>query len=266
MAVGFTEGELLLPFEQARLRRGYREFYKAKRKHFFTTIGYFNELWDAFQMLDEVWDREIQDVSRPAAPIQILPAQMLILSHGRLRIAGELAFSGCVGDAWSIIRASIELAVHARRILSKPELAKVWLNREDGDAEKKAFKKEFWYEKKERAFAGMSRLLEYWQICSEWGSHSNVAVVAMRTRSQEAAEGSRIEVSYMEGDASRMAHSLHLLLDAGWETENVFFQAFEDRLKLDVSLLEMRSRFAKRHDDLREAILKMYGQNSTGPK
>ena len=100
MAVKFSDDDLLLPFEKPRLRKDYREFFMAKRRHFFTTIGFFAKMWDQFQDLDEIWQREINAVGRPSENSQILPAQLLILAPGKFRIAGELAFCGCLGDTW----------------------------------------------------------------------------------------------------------------------------------------------------------------------
>src|SRR3990172_8332527 len=127
----FTEAELLLPFEMPRMRGDYREFLKAKRKHYFITIGHFAELWDAFQLLDAIWSREISNASHQIKKVQILPTPLLILAHGRYRVAGELAFSGCIADAWGVIRAAIELGVHAYRIHLKPELAQTSLHKDD---------------------------------------------------------------------------------------------------------------------------------------
>src|SRR5258706_12847907 len=125
----FTETELLLPFEMTRVRGDYREFYKAKRKHCLITIEHLAKLWDAFQLLDSIWAREISNASHQRTKAQFLPTQLLILAHHRYRIAGELAFSGCIADAWGVIRAAIELGVHAHRIHLKPELAKIWLHK-----------------------------------------------------------------------------------------------------------------------------------------
>ena len=256
----FSERDLLLPYEQRRLRRGYREFFKAKRKHFFATIGYFEELWDSFQLLDEVWQREIENVWRPEKKTQILPAMLLIMAHGKCRIAAELAFSGCLADAWSIMRTAIECGAHARRIHLKPELTSTWLSKDDGEDQAELFKREFWYEKKNRLFEGLDSLYEYWQLYSEWGSHSTAAIMALRTKSEERPEGMHVEVSYLEGDESRMALSLHWLLDAGWLVENVLFEMFKGRFQFDALLLERRKKFKQRHSRLREAILARYGK------
>ena len=156
--------------------RDYRECFKAKRGQFLTTIKYFSELWDAFQMLDEIWVREIQSIRNPGTSTRILPASLLLHAHGRYRIAGELAFSGCIADALSITRSGIEFAAHANRIHLNSELAKVWLHKDDGKMESDAFQKEFVHHKKDRLFQDLNDLHERWKLFSEWGNHSTVAI------------------------------------------------------------------------------------------
>ena len=254
----FTETELLLPFEMPRVRGDYREFFKAKRKHFLTTIGYFAELWEAFQLLDGIWSREISNASHQRTKVQFLPTLLLILAHGRYRIAGELAFSGCIADAWGVIRAAIELGVHAHRIHLKPELATIWLQKDDGAEELRAFKEEFWAYKKTRLFDGLDMLYGYWERYSDWGGHSTAAILALRGKFEASSPKINVEISYFEGDESRMAFSLQMLLDAAWLVENILFKIYEDRFNLDAPLLQLRQQFEKLNSDLSDAILAKY--------
>ena len=263
MASDFNETDLLLAFEKPRLRKDYREFFKAKRRHFFKTIEFFAKMWDQFQDLDEIWQREINAVGRPSENAQILPAQLLILAHGKFRIAGELAFCGCLGDTWAVMRIATELGAHANRIYRKPELARIWIHR---DEDKKVLKQAFEDLKKERVFDGLASLYESWKTFSEWGSHSNSIIIALRSKFIPGPKGVNIEVSYMEGKESRMGQSLHLFLDAGWEIENVMIEIFKARLHLDAPLVDMRAKFEKRHAILREAVLAKYGEGNAETK
>ena len=119
----FAETDLLLPFEMPRVSEDYREFLQAKRNHYLTTIGYFAKPWEAFQLLDRIWSREVGNASHQILMKQYLPTQLLVLAHGRYRIVGDLAFSGCIADAWGAMRSAIELGAHAHRIYEKPELS-----------------------------------------------------------------------------------------------------------------------------------------------
>ena len=263
MPMEFTKTELLLPFEMTRVRGDYREFFKAKRKQFFMTIEAFAKLWDAFQLLDNIWSREISNASHQVTKVRILPTQLLILAHQRYRVAGELAFSGCISDAWGVIRAAIELGVHASRIHLTPELAMIWLHKDDGDDEFKAFEKEFLKHKKTRLFDGLDTLYGYWGRYSEWGGHSTAANLALRAKFDGSGQKINVEISSFEGDSSRMAPSLHMLLDAAWLIENILFKIYEDRFNLDASLLQLRQRFQKLHSDLRDAVLAEYGDKQS---
>ncbi len=108
-----NEEELLLPFEKQRLSGDYRHYYAIKRHNFRATIDGFSDLWQCFQLLDEIWTREFNDLERQHEPKQMLPLLLFAGAHAQFRIAYELAFCCCIGEAWNMLRSAIESVAHA---------------------------------------------------------------------------------------------------------------------------------------------------------
>ena len=65
--------------------------------------------------------------------------------------------------------------------------------------------------------------------------------MSARFRSEESTKDVQWLLDYFETDASKLATSLFSLLDASHEMEKAFFRSFEDRLKLDATLVKMRT-------------------------
>jgi hypothetical protein len=111
--------DLLLPFEQQVLPQEYQGYYRTKRNNFFASIQKFPELWDYYMMLDQIWFREI-DVLKPSDPNKAFPIIVYINAHAKIRIAIELAFTGCLPEARSIMRDAVEFVAHAHHMLKDP--------------------------------------------------------------------------------------------------------------------------------------------------
>jgi hypothetical protein len=249
----FKSSDLLLTFEELRLRKTYREFVKEKRKHFFLTISHFSAMWDLFQLVDEIWSREIRNASKPGTTARLLATPLMVVARDRFRIACELAFCGCLSEAWAIMRSAIEFGVHGRLIHRKPELMRVWASKNDGKLQKNAFIKEFETSKKTRLFGGLELLYTYWQDYSEWGSHSAAASLAFRMKFQPNTQN--VEISSFEGQEDRMAPSLLAMVDGGWQLQEILFEMYRDRFVLDTELPKMRATYERAHARLMDIVL-----------
>src|SRR5712692_11404440 len=131
--------DLLVPFEQQVLPAEYKGYYRTKRNNFFASIQKLPELWHYYMMLDQIWFREI-DILKPSEPNKAFPIVVYINAHAKIRIATELAFTGCLPEARSILRDAVEFVAHAHHMLKDPALQLVWLNKLDDE---EAFLKEF---------------------------------------------------------------------------------------------------------------------------
>jgi len=113
------ESDLLLPFEGRVFPSEYKEYFKAKRQNFFATIQAFDKLWECFMLLDKIWMREMEDLGRLRDPMQMFPMILFTNAHAKFRIALELGFSCCLGEAWDTVRGAIESVAHAHKLIVK---------------------------------------------------------------------------------------------------------------------------------------------------
>lgn len=248
----------LLPVEKTYLHGEYKNYFIHKRHNFFATIQAFPKLWDCFLLLDEVWIREFSDCTRISDLRQPFPLVFLMNAHAQYRTALELGFSTRLGDAWNVLRTAIESVAHGLKIYREPQLGKVWLEKDDGKQQFEAFKDAFERNKRESLFPsnqGLDKLHRYYSQFSEWGTHTTLAAMSARFRTEESTTDVQWMLDYLETDPSKLATSLFSLLDASNEMEKAFFQCFRDRLQLDPDLIKMRAEFKKRQFEVRDGIV-----------
>jgi hypothetical protein len=149
------ETDLLVPFEIQNIPKSYKEYYIVKRNNFFSSIQRFPEMWQYYTMLDEIWLREFSDLKPHGRAAQLFPLMLYINSHAKMRISIELALSGCMSEARSIMRDAVEFVAHAHAMIIDPELQIVWISKDD---EQEAFSKAFEHHKKQGIFKGLDEL------------------------------------------------------------------------------------------------------------
>ncbi|OFW38504.1 MAG: hypothetical protein A3J28_02765 [Acidobacteria bacterium RIFCSPLOWO2_12_FULL_60_22] len=258
-----TETDLLLPFERQNLHLHYKDFYITKRNNFFATIQAFPELWRCFEFLNDIWQREFADLERGRDVKTMLPSILFMNAHARFLVAFELAFSCCTSDASNVLRSGIESVAYAHKILRQPELAVVWLDKDEGAEERKAYERAFQKNKRESLFSpehGLGMLYKCWCDYSEIATHSTVASIGLRFQSVETPTDISWRLNYFEADQPNLAAFLFSFLVASLHMENVHFRSFEGRLKLDVRLGRMRSDFGHMVENTRRRIIKRYGK------
>jgi hypothetical protein len=129
-----------VPFEIQSIPKSYKDYYAVKRNNFFSSIQGFPETWQYYMMLDEIWLREFSDLKPPGSVAQLFPLMLYVNAHAKMRIGIELALSGCMSEARSIMRDPIEFVAHAHAMMTDPELQTVRLSKND---EQEAFSKAF---------------------------------------------------------------------------------------------------------------------------
>lgn len=164
------ETDLLVPEEIQNIPAKYREYYAIKRNNFFASIQGFPEMWKYYHLLDAIWLRELEDMEVARQANRVFRLMLYVNVHAKIRIAMELAFSGCMAEARSILRDAVEFVAHAHHMLKDPELQTVWL---DKDVEEEAFKDAFERNKKRELFDGLKELHERWGELSELGVACN---------------------------------------------------------------------------------------------
>jgi hypothetical protein len=96
----------------------------------------------------------------------MFPMLLYFNAHAKIRVSIELALSGCMAEARSILRDGIEFVAHAHSMLSDPTLQRVWLSKNE---EEEAFKDAFERHKKDEIFKGLDELHMSWVSCRRQG-------------------------------------------------------------------------------------------------
>jgi hypothetical protein len=246
------ESDLLVPFESEHFPAEYKEYYKTKRNNLFASIQGFSKMWKYHVLLDEIWLREFGDLKPPGNANQVFPLVLYFNAHAKIRVSIELALSGCLAEARSILRDAVESVAHAHRMLTDPQLQTVWLNK-DQDAE--AFKDACERHKKEGLFTGLEELHRAWGQLSEMGSHTTLNSLCDRLSVVESDDGGQDwRFSYCGVEQRLWAMSLFWILLACFTMEQTFFKDYEGRLKLDHVLVRMRNQFEGYKEQVRKYL------------
>lgn len=250
------ESDLLVPFEIQHIPKNYKDYYIVKRNNFFSSIQGFPEMWQYYTMLDEIWLREFSDLKPPGRAAQLIPLMLYTNAHAKMRISIELALSGCMSEARSIMRDAIEFVAHAHAMIIDPELQNVWISKAD---EREAFAKAFEHNKKQGLFKGLDELHRTWGQLSETGSHANLNSICDRfviTNSGDNVQSWQLNYSGL--DQRVWAISLFSLLLTCFTMENTFFNDYGTRLGLDHVLVDMRKAFDIHKERTREYLKVRY--------
>jgi hypothetical protein len=247
--------DLLLPFELQNIPKEYLFYYEVRRQNFFASIQAFPQLWKMFLALDAIWLREFDDLKPMNDPNRLFPIMVYVSAHAKMRLAMELAFSACLGEAKSILRDAIESVAHAHVMLRDPKLQKVWLSKDDGKAEEKAFTEAFLKNKADRLFKGLKELHEKFGELSETGSHTTIMSMVGRLAIRTNAAGMSFNMIYTGTDPAMLEKMLFTMMLTCFTMEETFYKDYQDRLKLDITLEKMRKEFEAVKERLRKEII-----------
>jgi hypothetical protein len=240
----------LFPIEKECFHIEFQEYFRGKRQNFFLSITAFRPTWEALQLLNDIWNRELSDLEHLREQTHLLPKLIFSAAHAKFLMAIELSFSCCIGDAYSILRDAIEAVAHAHKILKEPTIAGVaWSDKHKGRSQKAAYKRIFEENKKDNLFPsdvpGLRQLHTYYGQFSEFATHSSVTSIGKSFEDKSAAGTLRWGYRYFETNPQRLAGYLNALLQASAHLEEVLFGSFETRLNLDSELVRMRAQFSE---------------------
>lgn len=239
------DDQMLLPSEDKNLRGPYREYFITKRNNYLAVIRDLPELWDCFLKLDGIWARDLNNMrvvtERERPPL----IAMFRHSHQQFRIAFELGFATAITEAFSTMRGSIDTAMVAHKIFREPKLLAVWVRKNDGKAERKTYKETFKSANLFPANYGLAELQSFYRDYSEWGTHPGIGAISLHTKIEERVTGQDWNHTYLETDGKKAAAFLFQMLEAAALVEGACFNCFEDRLKLDSELMDLRATFNK---------------------
>jgi hypothetical protein len=258
------ETDLLVPFEIQNFPSEYRQYYAMKRNNLFASIQGVPDLWNCYHVLDQIWFREFEDLKTSPAPRRMFPLLLYFNAHAKMRVALELAFSGCLGEARSILRDAIEFVAHAHAMCTDSALQKVWLEKNDGKAALEAFKNAFERHKTTGLFNGLPELQKSWSELSETGSHASPSAIADRFVHMSTDQHIEFRLKYTGADPEFWEMSLFSMLLTCSTMENTLFSDYDDRLKLDNQLMQARGNFDRRKELLREQVKSKFNLTPPG--
>lgn len=251
--------KLLHKFEIDNIPDQYRAYYGIKRNNFFASIQGFPEMWQYYLRLDAIWMRGFADLQSARDPSRMFPLLLYFNAHAKMRVAMELAFSGCIAESRSILRDAIEFVAHAQAMISDPELQKTWLSKNDGNAALEEFKNAFERQKKTGVFKGLDELHKTWGELSETGSHANINAIVGRFVQITADDHIEFRLNYTGPEDHKLwALGLFAMLLTCFTMEQTFFSDYEGRLKLDNELMRLRGEFDRYKEQLRQMLIKRY--------
>jgi hypothetical protein len=250
---------LLVDFERQHIPPDYRQYYAAKRNNFFASIQGFRELWEFYVRLDAIWLRGIGDLYVARDPNTMFPLLLYINAHAKIRVALELAFTGCMSEARSILRDAVEFVAHAHAMVNDPQLQLTWLNKNDDKAAMEAFKNAFERHKKEGVFKGLEELHKVWGQLSETGSHANLNALIGRFVQIEDDKHITFKLNYTGVEDERLWRTeIFTMLLSCSTMLGVFLSDYDDRLKLDNPLMQMRGECDRVKEQVREMLKRRY--------
>jgi hypothetical protein len=247
------ETGLLTQFER-QFPAPYKDYYLTKRNNLFASIQNLPTLWSCFMLLDKIFCREFEDMTRGTNIYKTFGLLLFMNAHAKMRVAMELGLSSCLMEAHSIVRDAIESCAHAYRV-QDPELLKIWLAKDAGSSEKKAYQKEFWRNKRYGLFKDLDQLHGLWQQYSEIGSHTNVTSISERFRQSQTSTDVQWMLNYTGAEPEVLVSSLAMMLLVFDLMENVLYKVYEDRLKLDDALGTMRITFHADKEIVRRNVM-----------
>ncbi len=256
---------LLHKFEIDNIPEQYRAYYGIKRSNFFASIRGFHEMWQYYVRLDAIWMREFADLQSARDASRVFPLLLYFNAHAKMRAAMELAFSGCMAEARSILRDAIEFVAHAHAMISDPGLQRTWLSKNDGKAALEEFKNAFERQKKESVFKGLEELHKTWGELSEAGSHANINAMVDRFVQITADDHVEVRLNYTGPEDHKLwALGLFVMLLTCSTMEQTLFNDYEGRLKLDDELTRVRGEFDRYKEQLRQTLISRYNVKPPG--
>jgi hypothetical protein len=228
------------------------EFYEDRRRCFLNTKDGLRHVWSALKLVDQTWQRELQDLSNLPDPSRTLPVALFHNAVLRVRLAFELGFSRCLPEACDLLRGGIESVAYARVLLAKPHLVPVWAGKNLEERLRQEFRREFGRRKvspaDERARRpwgrvifgkeyGTTQLERFWERYSEYGAHATMRGLATRLAGDRAGH---IEFRCLDAPRNSVEAVLCDMLVCSRVMEGVLYSGFEQRLSLDYNLERMR--------------------------
>jgi len=183
---------------------------------------------DTVGLLDQILLKfpEIHATCQPLPPRHdsVWLSFMLLGCHRMLLNAADMLLARQRPEAFAHLRAVIELAVAAHKIGQKPELVKVWLNREHYD-------KDAFTSKWTKGDKLTEPLRKAWELTSNNGSHGNVNAFLLNLETHNKTE---VRSYYVMQDAEDQRRTLIYMTEMCARVLDVFVAAMKPMAKVNL--------------------------------
>ena len=210
------------------------EFLDSAREHQFATFA--NKIPETAKIvgIDECFWRVLDEWT---SPHDWIAALLMIKAHSAYRAAAGCAFAGQSAETHALLRLMLENAGYAIRINRTPELAEVWLKRQESDADRAKVQSQFKFSKIRKTLASLDVRLEniYFELYERaiaFGAHPNEMSVTSNLTIGEKDNQKEMSLPYLIGDGISLDHSLRSLAQVGVCVLLIFQVIFQERFEL----------------------------------
>lgn len=210
------------------------EFLDSAREHQFATFA--NKIPETAKIvgIDECFWRVLDEWT---SPHDWIAALLMIKAHSAYRAAAGCAFAGQSAETHALLRFMLENAGYAIRINRTPELAEVWLKRQESDADRAKVQSQFKFSRIRKTLASLDVRLEkfYFELYERaiaFGAHPNEMSVTSNLTIGEKDNQKEMSLPYLIGDGIALDHSLRSLAQVGVCVLLIFQVIFQERFEL----------------------------------
>ena len=163
---------------------------------------------------------------------------MLVSAHAAFRSSAQFAMEGRTCEAMVLLRSCLEYALYGVQFHRRPELIEVWSRRGDGDAQRKAVKKNFKNNEMMNGIAALNnaigeRFKHFYELTIDMGAHPNELGFYGRLNIQELPNGNRqFNVRYLQGGNATHLAVLKNACQIGVCTLECFWLVYRERFDI----------------------------------
>jgi hypothetical protein len=183
-------------------------------------------------------ERAFAEVSKGwTNPQSEVSAMLFLRCHSAFRTAAGLAAAGQAVESYVVNRVALEFAAYSLHIFRQPDLAKVWLNRHQGEASMKAAKKAFSHNKVQATVTAANghageQFESLYQRTIDFGGHPNERSVTGNMSVVEEADRRVLESIFLHGDRPALDWALTTTAECGLCALEILQGVFNARFEL----------------------------------
>lgn len=182
-------------------------------------------------------------------PRPAIPASFLFRSHAAFRGACEHATAGQIAEVFPLVRTTLEYAAYALFINDTPDAARLWLQRHNDAASKKAVAQAFQVKHLRAAISKRNRkaaevFAQLYDRAVDFGAHPNERSITSNLSISDFDDRQEYTHIYLHGDGPQIDHTLKITAQCGVCALEILQEVYAARFELlgiRAELLNLRS-------------------------